>query len=58
VFLSGQVGNTPAAPTQLVEGGLEAEARQIFTNLGHVLKVGWLLLSNISLVPSRWIVNT
>jgi hypothetical protein len=26
-------------PTQLVEGGLEAEARQVFANLGHVLKV-------------------
>ena len=39
LFLSGQVGNRPEPSTQLVEGGLEAEARQIFTNLGHVLKV-------------------
>ncbi len=29
----------PEHPTQLVEGELEAEARQVFTNLGHVLKV-------------------
>ncbi len=39
MFLSGQVGNRPEHPTQLVEGGLEAEARQVFANLGHVLKV-------------------
>ncbi len=39
MFLSGQVGNRPEHPTTLVEGGLEAETRQIFANLGHVLKV-------------------
>ncbi len=26
-------------PTQLVEGGLEAEARKAFANLSHIFKV-------------------
>lgn len=38
VFLSGQVGTRPEHPTQLVAGGLETEARQVFANLGHILK--------------------
>jgi enamine deaminase RidA (YjgF/YER057c/UK114 family) len=42
IFLSGQVGNRPETPTQLVEGGLIAEATQIFNNLGYVLKVSSL----------------
>jgi len=38
VFLSGQVATRPEHPTQLVEGGLEAQAKQVFANLAHVLK--------------------
>jgi 2-iminobutanoate/2-iminopropanoate deaminase len=36
VFFSGQVGVDPASG-KLVEGGVEAEARQIFANLGVLL---------------------
>jgi 2-iminobutanoate/2-iminopropanoate deaminase len=36
LFLSGQVGIDPQSGT-LVEGGVEAQARQIFRNIGAVL---------------------
>ena len=36
IFFSGQVGQDPAAG-KLVEGGIEAEARQIFRNLKALL---------------------
>jgi 2-iminobutanoate/2-iminopropanoate deaminase len=36
VFTSGQLGLDPASGT-LVPGGIEAETRQVLTNLGHVL---------------------
>lgn len=37
LYLSGQVGNLPGK-MQLVEGGLQAEARQIMENIQRVLK--------------------
>jgi len=37
VFTSGQIGLVPATMT-IVEGGVEAEARQVLTNLGNVLE--------------------
>lgn len=35
VYLSGQIGLDPAT-TELVKGGIEAEARRVFTNLAAV----------------------
>ena len=43
VFLSGQIGLDPASG-RLVEGGVEAETRQILANIGNILSVsglGW-----------------
>jgi 2-iminobutanoate/2-iminopropanoate deaminase len=37
VFTAGQVGLDPAT-MELVEGGVEAQARQVLTNLKHVLE--------------------
>jgi 2-iminobutanoate/2-iminopropanoate deaminase len=37
VFTAGQVGLNPAT-MELVEGGVEAQARQVLTNLKHVLE--------------------
>lgn len=37
VFTAGQVGLDPAT-MELVEGGVEAQTRQVLTNLKHVLK--------------------
>jgi 2-iminobutanoate/2-iminopropanoate deaminase len=37
VFTAGQVGLDPAT-MELVEGGVEAQTRQVLTNLGHVLE--------------------
>jgi len=37
VFTSGQIGLDPAT-MEIVEGGVEAQARQVLTNLKHVLK--------------------
>lgn len=37
IFFSGQVGQDPSTGT-LVAGGLEAEARQLFRNLGTLLE--------------------
>ena len=37
VFTAGQVGMDPAT-MELVEGGVEAQTRQVLTNLGHVLE--------------------
>ena len=37
VYLSGQIG-IPAGESALVSGGIEAETKQIFTNIGLVLK--------------------
>ncbi len=37
VFTSGQVGLDPAT-TELVEGGVDAQTRQVLTNLSHVLE--------------------
>jgi reactive intermediate/imine deaminase len=46
VFLSGQLGNVPGTLT-LVEGGLEAEARQALTNIVTVLQAQGLGLENL-----------
>jgi 2-iminobutanoate/2-iminopropanoate deaminase len=46
VFLSGQVGISPDTGT-LVEGGVEAEARQAMENLGRVLKEAGLGYDNV-----------
>lgn len=37
IFTAGQVGLNPAT-MELVEGGIEAQTRQVLTNLRHVLK--------------------
>ncbi len=39
VFTAGQVGLDPVT-MELVEGGIEAQTRQVLTNLGHVLENG------------------
>ena len=46
VFLSGQLGNVPGTLT-LVEGGLEAEARQALANILTVLNAQGLGLENL-----------
>jgi len=39
LFLSGQIPLDPATGN-LVEGGVEAQTRQVFTNIGEILKAG------------------
>ena len=46
VFLSGQLGNVPGTLT-LVEGGIEAEARQALDNIATVLQAQGLGLENL-----------
>ena len=46
VFLSGQLGNVPGTLT-LVEGGIEAEARQALANILTVLQAQGLGLENL-----------
>ncbi len=46
VFLSGQLGNVPGTLT-LVEGGIEAEARQALRNIATVLETQGLGLANL-----------
>lgn len=46
LFLSGQIGMDPATK-QLVEGGVEAQAEQIFKNIAAVLKEGGATLDNV-----------
>jgi reactive intermediate/imine deaminase len=46
VFLSGQLGNVPGTLT-LVEGGIEAEARQALANIRTVLEAQGLGLENL-----------
>ena len=46
VFLSGQLGNVPGTLT-LVEGGIEAEARQALTNIVTVLQAQGLDLDRL-----------
>ncbi|MFC2146157.1 RidA family protein [Acidobacteriota bacterium] len=46
VFLSGQIGLDPQTMT-LVEGGVEAQAKQIFKNIKAVLKEAGLDLQNV-----------
>ncbi|GMV43873.1 MAG: reactive intermediate/imine deaminase [Myxococcales bacterium] len=46
VFLSGQVGIDPATGA-LVDGGLEAQARQVMRNLGAVLSAASLTFDDV-----------
>jgi 2-iminobutanoate/2-iminopropanoate deaminase len=46
VFLSGQIGIDPQTK-KVVEGGVEAQARQIFKNLSAVLKETGASLDNV-----------
>ena len=46
VFLSGQLGNVPGTLT-LVEGGIQAEARQALANIVTVLQAQGLGLANL-----------
>ena len=46
IFLSGQIGIDPAT-SKLVDGGVEAQATQIFKNITAVLKEAGADLSNI-----------
>jgi 2-iminobutanoate/2-iminopropanoate deaminase len=46
VFLSGQLGNVPGTLT-LVDGGIEAEARQALANIATVLHARGLGLANL-----------
>jgi len=46
VYTSGQIGIDPKTNT-LVEGGIEAEARQVLTNLKHVLEAAGSSLQNV-----------
>jgi len=48
LFLSGQIGTVPGAATPtLVEGGVEAEARQTLANIGTVLAAAGLGFGNV-----------
>jgi 2-iminobutanoate/2-iminopropanoate deaminase len=38
IFTAGQIGLDPAT-MELVEGGIEAQTRQVLTNLRHVLEI-------------------
>lgn len=46
VFLSGQIGVTPGT-LQLVEGGMEAEARQTMENIAATLEAAGLSMSDV-----------
>jgi len=46
VYTSGQIGIDPKTNT-LVEGGIEAEAHQVLTNLKHVLEAAGSSLQNV-----------
>lgn len=46
IFLSGQIGNDPQTK-KVVEGGVEAQARQIFKNITAVLKEAGASLENV-----------
>ncbi|HEX2981559.1 MAG TPA: RidA family protein [Anaerolineaceae bacterium] len=46
VFTSGQIGLDPAT-NQVVEGGVEAETRQVFKNLSGVLEAAGTSLANV-----------
>jgi 2-iminobutanoate/2-iminopropanoate deaminase len=46
LYLSGSVGMNPATGN-LVEGGIEAEARQCLTNIGNVLREAGLTYNNV-----------
>ena len=46
IFLSGQIGIDPQI-NKLVEGGVEAQAKQIFKNIKAVLKEAGLDLQNV-----------
>lgn len=46
IFLSGQIGIDPQAK-KIVEGGVEAQAKQIFKNIQAVLKEAGLGLQNV-----------
>lgn len=46
LFTSGQVGIDPATG-EIVEGGFEAQARQVLTNLSQVLAVSGCSFSNV-----------
>jgi 2-iminobutanoate/2-iminopropanoate deaminase len=46
IFLSGQIGIDPATK-KLVDGGVEAQARQIFKNISAVLNEAGAALHNI-----------
>jgi reactive intermediate/imine deaminase len=48
LFLSGQIGSMPGvSPPQVVEGGVEAETRQVFENIETVLAADGLTLDNV-----------
>ena len=46
LFLSGQIGLDPAA-NKMVDGGVEAQAKQIFKNIDAVLKEAGATLQNV-----------
>ena len=46
VFTSGQIGLVPASG-ELVSGGIEAETRQVLTNLKHVLEASGSDLTHV-----------
>ncbi len=46
IYCSGQTGLNPAT-NELVEGGLEAQTRQVLTNLKHVLEAAGSDLSHV-----------
>lgn len=48
LFLSGQIGALPGVdPPRVVEGGIEAETRQAFENIGTVLSTAGLGFANL-----------
>jgi reactive intermediate/imine deaminase len=48
LFLSGQIGAVPGvSPPRVVEGGVEAETRQVFENIVRVLDAADLTLDNL-----------
>ena len=46
LFLSGQIPIDPATGN-LVQGGIEAQTRQVFQNVGEILKAGGASFANV-----------
>ena len=57
VFISGQIPLVPATG-QLVEGDIQAQARQSLTNIGEILKAAGLSFADVVKPPCCWRTST